>query len=205
MGAAQLQLRYTLAEYLAFEENQEGKYEYWRGQICAMAGASPMHNQICFNLIGILARQLPVGDCRGYSSDQKIWIEAAELNTYADVTIVCGEPQYHAEHHTLLVNPRVIVEVLSPSTAAYDRGEKWGCYQQLPSLTDYLLVAQDRAQIEHYTLSPDGSWRYVREAGPEGVITIASINCQIPLAEVYHGIEFPPPVPPRPPIQIVSE
>jgi Uma2 family endonuclease len=205
MGAAQPHPKYTLAEYLAFEERSEIKHEYLAGQIYAMAGASPAHNRICFNLAGALARRLEGGSCHGYTSDQKHWIEAAELSTYADLTIVCGEPQYHAEQRTLLLNPQVIFEVLSPSTAAYDRGDKWSCYQQLASLTDYLLVSQDRAQIEHYRLAPDGSWRYTRETGLEKAVTIASINGQLPLAEVYSGIEFLPPAPPRPPIQIVSE
>jgi Uma2 family endonuclease len=92
MGTAQPRLQYTLAEYLEFEQGRAQKCEYWRGQIYAMAGAGPAHKQICFNLAGVSARQLQGGGCRGYSSDQKIWIEAAELNTYADLTIVCGEP-----------------------------------------------------------------------------------------------------------------
>lgn len=204
MGTAQLDPQYTLAEYLAFEEHSEIKHEYLAGHIYAMAGASPEHNQIGFNLAAIIGRQLSGGQCRGYSSDQKIRIEAADLNTYADVTIVCGEPQYRPEDR-LLLNPSVIIEVLSPSTEAWDRGGKWTCYQQLPSLRGYLLVSQDRSQIEHYMLEPDGSWRYTRETGLASVVTIVSINCQLPLAEVYSGIEFPPHSPPRRPIQIVSE
>ncbi len=204
MGAAQPITRYTLEEYLAFEEQSEAKHEFWNGQIFAMAGASPSHNQICFTLAMIVGRQLS-SHCRGYSSDQKIQIETADLNTYADLTIVCGEPHYHPKHRTLLLNPRVIFEVLSPKTENYDRGEKWSCYQQLPSLTDYLLVAQDKAQIEHYTLTADGDWRYIRTVGLESVLTIASLNSQLLLGELYRGIEFPPPPPPRPLIQIVSE
>ncbi len=203
MGAALALPKFSLAEYLAFEAQRADKHEYWNGQIFAMAGASPAHNQICFTLAGIVGRQLS-GNCRGYSSDQKIWIEAADLSTYADLTIVCGEPQYHAKYPTLLLNPRVIFEALSPSTASYDRGEKWSCYQQLPALTDYLLVSQERAQIEHYSLTPDGDWRYVRTVGLEGVVTIDALNCQLPLSEIYRDIEFPPPSL-RPLIQIVNE
>ncbi len=204
MGAALALPQFTLEEYLAFEEQSEDKHEYWNGQIFAMAGASPAHNQICFTLAMLVGRQLS-SQCRGYSSDQKIRIEAADLNTYADLTIVCGEPTYHAKHRTLLLNPRVIFEVLSPKTENYDRGEKWSCYQLLPALTDYLLVAQDKAQIEHYTLMADGGWRYVSTVGLETVLTIAALNCQLSLGEIYRGIEFPPPPPPRPLIQIVSE
>jgi Uma2 family endonuclease len=204
MGAALALPQFTLEEYLAFEEQSADKHEYWNGQIFAMAGASPIHNQICFTLAMMVGRQLSSA-CRGYSSDQKIRIEAADLNTYADLTIVCDEPQYHARHRTLLLNPRVIFEVLSPATASYDRGEKWSCYQQLPSLTDYLLVEQGRAQIEQYILLPDGGWRYVRTVGLESTVTIASIECQLPLGEIYRGIEFPPSPPPRPLIHIVTE
>ncbi len=205
MGVAQPVLKYTLAEYLAYEEQRETKHEFYAGEIFAMAGASPAHNRLCFKLAGLLDSQLEGTSCVGYSADQKIWIEAAELNTYADLTIVCGQAQYHPTHSTLLTNPRVLFEVLSPSTMNYDRGEKWEFYQQLPSLTDYLLVWQDRPQIEHYSLQADGSWRYVRLVGMEQVLTIASINCQLSLADVYSGIEFPPPKSPRAPIQIVSE
>jgi Uma2 family endonuclease len=189
MGAALAVPRFTLEEILAFEEQSADKHEYWNGQIFAMAGASPAHSQICFTLAMMVGRQLR-GSCRGYSSDQKIRIEEADLNTYADLTIVYGEPNYHAKHRTLLLNPRVIFEVLSPATAAYDRGEKWSCYQQLPSLTDYLLVEQDRAQVEQYILLPDGGWRYVRTVGLENTVTIASIQCQLSLSEIYSGIEF---------------
>jgi Uma2 family endonuclease len=205
MGAAQPLLKYTLAEYLAFEERSETKHEYFAGEIYAMAGASPTHNRICFALAGLLYGQMAGSVCTGYSAYQKIWIEAAQLNTYADLTIVCGEPNYHPDHPTLLTNPRVLFEVLSPSTMNYDRGEKWEFYQQLPSLTDYLLVWQDRPQLEHYSLQSDESWRYVRTIGLEQIVTIASINCRLSLADVYSGIEFPPPKSPRPPIQIVFE
>jgi Uma2 family endonuclease len=204
MGAAQPQLRYSLTEYLTFEESREEKHEFWRGEIYAMAGASPAHNQITFNLTVAVGSGLAGSNCRGFSSDQRLWIESAQLSTYADLTIVYSESQYHEKYRTLLVNPRVIFEVLSPSTAAYDRGEKWECYQQLESLTDYLLVAQDRPQIEHYSLN-DGGWRYTREAGLEGIVTIASINTRLLLSEIYSGIQFPPPAPPRPSIQIVIE
>lgn len=206
MGAAQPQTTYTLVEYLDFEESSAEKHEYWQGQIYAMAGASPAHNQISFNLAGIIGQQLRGGDCRGYSSDQKIWIETVDVSTYADLTIVCGTPQYHAHYRTLLLNPKVIIEVLSPSTEAYDRGEKWACYQHLNSLTDYLLASQNRVQIEHYTrLSSEQPWHYFSETNPQRTINIASIDCRLPLIEVYAGIEFPSATHPRPPIQIVSE
>ncbi|MBL8204286.1 MAG: Uma2 family endonuclease [Blastocatellia bacterium] len=205
MGTAQPILKYTLAEYLAFEERSEMKHEYYAGDIYAMAGASPTHNQLCFNLGGLLFASLKGSECRGFTSDQKIWIEAAGLTTYPDLTIVCGQAQYDSEHLTLLTNPRLIVEVLSPSTMAYDRGEKWAFYQQLPSLQEYLMVWQDRPQIEQYSRQSDDSWRYLRVAGLEQTLTLASLSCELLLAEIYSGIEFPPPKSPRPPIQIVPD
>ena len=211
MGAAQPIVKYTLAEYLVFEEQSETKHEFYAGDIyamasaSAMAGASPAHNRICFTLNGLLFALLNDGDCIGYSADQKIWINAAQLNTYADLTIVCGQAQYDPDHPILLTNPRVIFEVLSPSTMNYDRGEKWEFYQQLPSLMEYLLVWQDRPQIEQYSRQPDGSWRYLRIVGLEEAVSLSSINCHLSLADIYGGIEFPPPKPPRPPIQIVAD
>ena len=203
MGLPQARLKYTLAEYMAFEARSAEKHEYLAGEIYAMAGASPAHNRLCFKLAGLLDGQLADSGCAGYSAGQKVRIKTADLNTYPDLTIVCGAPQYHPQEPLLLLNPRVIVEVLSPSTEAWDRGGKWMCYQQLESLTDYLLVSQDRMQIEHYALESDGAWRYSRDTNPAGIITIASINCRLRLAEVYQGIELPPPAPPRPSIEIV--
>jgi Uma2 family endonuclease len=203
MGLPQAQPKYTLAEYMAFEAQSVEKHEYLAGEIYAMAGASPVHNRLCFKLAGLLERQLAGSGCIGYSSDQKVRVEAADLNAYPDLTIVCGAPQYHPQEPMLLLNPHVIIEVLSPSTEAWDRGGKWMCYQQLESLTDYLLVSQERRQIEHYALEPGDAWRYVCETDPAGIITIDSINCRLPLAEVYQGIELPPPAPPRPPIEVV--
>ncbi len=205
MGAAQPVLKYTLAEYLAFEERSETKHEFYNGEIFAMAGASPAHNRICFKLAGLLDHQFEGGNCVGYTSDQKIWIESAQLNTYADVTIVCGQAQYDPDYPILLTNPRVIFEVLSPSTMNYDRGEKWSFYQQLLPLMEYLLVWQDRPQIEQYSRQSDNSWRYLRTVGLEETVTLSSIECLLSLAEIYSGIEFPPPKSPRPKIQIVSE
>jgi Uma2 family endonuclease len=205
MGAAQPSLKYTLAEYLAFEERSETKHEYYAGDLYAMAGASPTHNRLCFKLASLLDRQIEGRNCIGFSSDQKIWIEAAQLTTYADLTIVCGEAQYDPEHPILLTNPHVIIEVLSPSTMAYDRGEKWEFYQQLPSLMEYLLVWQERPQIEQYSRQPDGSWRYLRIVGLAEMVTLSSIKGPLSLAEVYSGLEFPPPSSARPTIQIVSE
>jgi Uma2 family endonuclease len=113
---------------------------------------------------------------------------------------VCGEPRFHEKHKTVLLNPRVLIEVLSPSAEAYDRGDKWTYYQLIPSLTDYVLVAQHRAQIEHYALDSDGSRRYTSETNTTSEVVIASINCRVPLAEVFGQIKFPS-APSRLPIQ----
>ncbi|MFN0119702.1 MAG: Uma2 family endonuclease [Blastocatellia bacterium] len=203
MGAAQPLSSYSLAEYLAYEERIDDRHEFLAGQIYAMAGGSPEHNRICFNLGVSVGRRLTGSACHGYSPDQRIWIAEAELSTYADLTIVCGEPQFHAQYRSLLLNPRVIFEVLSPGTAAYDRGEKWGLYQLLPSLTDYVLISQHTSQIEHYVLEADGSWRYKRET--DGAIRLDAIHAGLPFAEIYDGLVFPSPTLTRPPIRIVPE
>lgn len=186
-------LHFTAEEYLAFERAAEMKHEYLDGQIYAMAGASPQHNQICFNLAGELRPQLKGRPCRGFSSDQKTSTDPADLFSYPDLTIVCGEPKFHDEQQDVMLNPTVIIEVLSPTTEAYDRGEKFARYRQLKSLSDYILVAQDKACIEHYIRQPGKRpWLYIVETDLSAKIWIASIKCELKLADVYDLVEFPP-------------
>ena len=200
-GNTQTDPRYTLNEYLAFEETSEIKHEFIDGRVYAMAGGTFDHNLISNSLAVTVGRQLRAG-CRGLSSDQKIYIESADEVTYADLSIVCGDPSFAGNTTVLLTNPRVIFEVLSPSTEKWDRNGKWTLYQMIPSLTDYVLVSQDTAQIDHYTRADGGRWLYQRVAGINGELTISSIGCTLPLVEIYDGIELQA-EPARPPIQIV--
>jgi Uma2 family endonuclease len=185
-------------EYLAFERDSDRKHEYLDGLIYAMAGSSPEHSTISVNIAEIVTRQLRGTPCRPFSSDMRVrCIPLAPqakgrqgLFAYPDFIVVCGDPAYHDEHHDVLVNPVLIVEVLSPSTEAYDRDEKVRRYRELASFTDYLLVSQDRYCVEHHSKAGDGSWTTTRETDLSKTVPVESIGCTIPLREVYEWVEL---------------
>jgi Uma2 family endonuclease len=201
MSLPQSQLvRYTVEEYLALERESEERHEYLDGEIYAMAGESPDHGAICTNLVVELGSQLRGTPCQVFSKDTKVRSGPAPkpfqspkgLYSYPDVLVVCGEMKFHDEHRDVLLNPTVIIEVLSPTTEAFDRGEKWARHQTwLPSLTEYLLVSQSKPLIEHYRRQPDGGWLYSSVNGLEGSVSLASIGCTLRLADVYDRIVFP--------------
>ena len=181
----------TPAEYLELERRAEYKSEYFQGEMFAMAGASPRHGLIALNLGGELRQQLKQRPCRVYSSDVRLRVTPTGLYTYPDVMVVCGEPQFADDQKETVLNPAVIIEVLSPSTRDYDRGQKFQHYRTLPSLIEYLTVAQDAPHIEHYTRQPDNRW-LLAEFGDQGQsVQLTSIHCVLPLAEIYHKIEWP--------------
>jgi Uma2 family endonuclease len=160
----------SVAEYLEWERARPDKHEYHRGEVFAMAGGSPRHNFLA-NAVGAELRAALRGKgCHVLSSDQQISARRDERYVYADAVVVCGKVELEAGTSDVLANPTVIVVVLSRSTAAYDRGEKWDAYQRLPSLADYLLVSQTAKQIEHYQRQEDGAWRYCRLEGGDQVV-----------------------------------
>jgi Uma2 family endonuclease len=190
---------YTIDQYLAIERKSEERHYYLDGEIYAMAGESPAHGDISTNLVMLLASQMRGTPCRVRSKDTKVRsgaiLSAGEttrgLFSYPDVVVICGEPEYHDNLRDVVLNPKAIVEVLSESTEAFDRGEKFTRFQLWnPSLTDYLLVSQDRPQIEYYTRQTDGSWSYRLTTGLEASVAIGSIGCTLRLADVYERIEF---------------
>jgi Uma2 family endonuclease len=189
---------YTPEEYLVFERASESKHEYLDGVIYAMAGSSAEHSTICVNLSAIITRQLRGTACRPFSSDIKVHCRPLTASStrkrglfaYPDFVVVCGTPLYHDEHPDVLVNPTLIVEVLSTATEAYDRGEKFLRYQELASCTDYLLVSQRYPCLEHYARQPGGQWLLTIERRLTGSLFMASLNCCLPLAEVYEWITF---------------
>lgn len=196
MALPQSKIRFTPEEYLRFERASETKHEYIDGYIYAMAGGSPPHNRICFNTIGELHIQLKDGECFGFTSDQKIRTDPQDLFSYPDITIVCGEPIFHDSYKDVILNPKVIIEVLSPSTEGRDRVEKFARYRQIKTLTDYILIAQDRASIEHFVRQRGKrQWLYSLETGLAAEVQIASLKCQLKLADIYRRIQFPPPKP----------
>jgi Uma2 family endonuclease len=179
---------FTIEQYLALERNADYKSEYLHGQIFAMAGGSPEHNKIGFNLSGILHARFRGGPCGGYTSDQKVL--AGGLVTYPDVTVVCGEPRFMDERRDVLTNPTLIVEVLSDSTEAWDRGEKFVLYETVETLREYVLVSQKRPLIERYLRQGDGTWVLLRAAGLQATIRLESVGCDLKLADVFEGVKF---------------
>jgi Uma2 family endonuclease len=191
---------YTVDEYLTIEAESEERHEYLDGHIFAMAGESGEHGDISVNIVASLANQLKGKPCRARTKDTKVRSGPTPkgrqstngLYSYPDIVVVCGEPEYHDAFTDVLLNPTVIVEVLSPATEAFDRGEKFARYQAWnATLTDYLLVTQDQPQIEHYTRQADNSWSYQRHTGLASQVAIPSIQCTLKLADVYDRIAFP--------------
>lgn len=182
----------TPEQYLEIERQAEYKSEYHAGQMFAMAGASREHNVITGNIIRRLGNALDGRPCETYPSDMKVLVSAGGLYTYPDVSVACGEPQFLDRQGDVLLNPLVIVEVLSASTEAYDRGAKFALYQRLDSLQEYLLVSQDKARVEKYLRQPDGRWLYSRTDGLEGEVSLEALGCHLPLSEVYDRVQFAP-------------
>lgn len=186
-----LRLRtFTEDEYLDLERKAKYKSEFIEGQIYAMAGSSPSHSLITANVIIALGLQLRGNQCRVYSNDLKVRIGRAGNYYYPDLTVACGQLQYHDEHQDVVLNPSIVVEVLSPATEADDRGRKWIHYQQIESLTDYIMVSQSEPFIEHYSRQSDGGWRYESCSDLTGVVTIHSIGYELSLTDVYQNIDF---------------
>lgn len=200
MSLPQTQPRYSVEEYLALEREAEERHEYLDGQICAMAGESPQHGDICVNLIGELRAQLKGTPCRVWTKDAKVCsgptIKSHRtkkgLFSYPDLVVVCGEPQFLDEHRDVLINPTVIIEVLSPTTESFDRGAKFWRYRtHLATLTDYILVSQDFPFVDHFRRQSDDEWVLATADDIEGGINIASIDCTLRLSEVYDRVSFP--------------
>lgn len=179
----------TEAEYLAIERAAEVKSEFYGGEMFAMAGATPRHNEVKENLIGELYGRLKGGRCRTYSSDQRVKVDRTGLYTYPDLVIVCGKPEFAPNDPDTLVNPQVVIEILSKTTESYDRGKKFQHYKRLPSVQEYVLVSQDRIQIERLVRQPDETWVLTTFDDPAGEFALATVPVRVPLADVYRGVE----------------
>lgn len=202
MSLPQRELQSTVAAYLAAERETEERNEYLDGFIYRMAGESPEHGAICTNLTASLHTQLLGTPCQVFSKDTKVrsgplperFNSTKGLFSYPDVVVVCGKLQLLDEHRDVLLNPTIIIEVTSPTTEQFDRTEKWMRYQRwLPTLSDYILVAQTRPVIEHYQRAEENRWTYTA-VSESGSLLIPSIECRLVLAEVYDRVEFPAPI-----------
>jgi Uma2 family endonuclease len=206
--ASQPKTTYTPEMYLEMDRRSDLKNEYFNGEIFAMTGASREHNLITFNISVLLGPQLKGRQCEAYANDMRVKVSSSRLYTYPDIVVVCPVPIFDGKDTDTLTNPTVIIEVLSKSTEAYDRGEKSVHYRRLDSLSEYLLVSQDKSHIEHFVRQPNNRWLLSEADGLEAVINLTSINCQLAMAEVYDKVELEAPnkeplddaldLPPRP-------
>jgi Uma2 family endonuclease len=194
--ASQPKRYYTPEEYLALERAADYKSEYVAGEIFAMAGASEDHNTIAGNIFRLLGNQFQGRPCLVYISDMRVQVAATGMYTYPDVVAVCGPREFADAHRDTLLNPAVIIEVLSPSTEAYDRGAKAAYYRRLPALAEYVLVAQDQMHVEHYVRQGAG-WLLTEVGAPDDILRLPALDAALPLAAIYANVEFPPDIAPR--------
>ena len=189
MEAVAAQAFFTPEEYLARERKAMTKSEYRNGQIHAMPGASRKHNLITGNTLVELHLQLRNRECEVYPSDMRVKVSSTGTYTYPDVVVVCDEPRFGDTHFDTLLNPTVLIEVLSPSTAAYDRGDKFAAYQKLDSLSEYVLISQDAVRVEHY-LRQEQEWDLTEFRSLADVFSLVSIDCELSLQAIYAKINF---------------
>lgn len=179
--------KYTPEEYLALEDEAELRSEYEDGEIVQMAGGSLDHSQITANVARFAGNKI-AENCRSISSEVKIWVEAIGKFYYPDVTIICSEPKFLRKRTDTITNPTLIVEVLSDSTEAKDRGEKFFAYQTLETLKEYVLVSQNKAVVEQFIKQMDGSWKYLATIGLESSVKLESIGVELILQEIYQKV-----------------
>lgn len=189
MGLAKPKKTFTPEEYLEIERGSETRHEYIDGEIFEMAGANKRHNRISTNVIRLLDNQLLDRDCNIYGSDMRIKIQPAEKYTYPDVVAICGEEIFADETEDTLLNPILIVEVLSKSTEAYDRGAKFEYYQTIESFQEYVLIAQEPYRVEQFVRKDKNVWTYFEFRRAEDIVKLNSIDCEISLRDIYHKIE----------------
>src|SRR5947207_10004307 len=189
--SAQTKPRYTLEEYFELERKSEERFEYSNGEVFCMSGVSEEHAEIETNLIVSLKSRLRTRGCRVFPANIRIKVPSAPPYRYADLSALCGEAQFEEIGGVdALVNPQLIVEVLSPSTEAYDRGDKFTHYKSIPTLSEYLLVAQHRPHVTHLYKQADGTWIYAEANDLAATLELASLDCDLPLNEIYRGVSF---------------
>jgi Uma2 family endonuclease len=190
MALAQNSPRLSEADYLRLERQAEHKSEYLDGEIFAMAGGTRAHSLIAGNVIAELRNLLKATDCVAYNADLRVKVEATGLLTYPDVSVVCGEQRFLDEQEDTLLNPGVIIEVLSDSTEAYDRGKKFENYRQIPTCREYLLVGQKEPRVDQFIRQSNGEWTLKEAAGLSGEISVPALGVVLRLAEVFAKVKF---------------
>jgi Uma2 family endonuclease len=187
----QPQRYYTLDEYLALERESEVRYEYWNGEVFAMSGGTLHHDRIMGNVFDLLRRQLRPKGCEVFTNNMQIKVPAVPPYRYTDGSVVCGQVEIERfNNNELLLNPLLLWEVLSPSTEAYDRGDKFTYYKSIPSFCEYLLIAQHRPHITHYVKQHDTMWTYEEVNDLSASLILPAIDCTLVLRDVYREVDF---------------
>jgi Uma2 family endonuclease len=180
----------TPEEYLRIERAAEYRSEYFAGEMFAMAGGSPRHCLLQANILGELRSALKGRPCTAYSCDLRIRVSASGLYTYPDASVICGDLQFADQRRDTVLNPTLLVEILSDSTEAYDRGKKFNHYRKLESLREYLLISQDDPVVERYLRNPDNTWTLTAVKGLDQSLLLPSIGVTLSLAEVFDKVDF---------------
>ncbi len=183
--------RMSPVEFLEWERQQESKHEYFAGEVVAMSGGAYRHSALAANTTGALIRGLRGTGCRTLQSDMRIWFDTRESFVYPDVSVVCGPPDFYDDRQDTITNPTLVVEVLSPSTERYDRGEKFLGYQSVPSLKEYVMVSQEKRLIEQYVRGGN-TWRYVAWLPETQHVELKAVPAVLKFDELYEGVEIPP-------------
>jgi len=184
--------RLSPEEYLDLDRAADQRSEYWNGEMFALSGGSVAHATIVTNLVVSLAGGLRGGTCRVFSTDLRLRVSATGLYTYPDVLVICGQIAFADDRNDTVLNPKLLVEVLSPSTQDYDRGRKFAHYRALPSLEEYVVVAQDRPHVEQFVREDLNRWTLTDTDGLDALLFFRSIGCSAALREVFDGVELPP-------------
>jgi Uma2 family endonuclease len=181
---------YTPEEYLQLEAKAAYKSEYRDGEIVPITGGTTNHNEIALNLAATLKLSLRRQNYRVYIGDVRLWIPRYRQYTYPDVMVVQGQPIYTGSNATTITNPQIIVEVLSPSTQNYDQGDKFMYYRSIPEMQEYILIDQNQFYVMQHSKTPEGKWLMSEYEGHEAVLTLSAIEFQIPLSDLYEGVDF---------------
>lgn len=204
MSNLAVEKKYSLEEYVEMEVASEERLEFYDGYVWSMAGASPGHETIVVNMSTALTNQLRGRSCRTFSSNLRLKVPEYPPYRYPDLSALCGEPIYEEiEGLQMLVNPNLIVEVLSKSTAEFDRGDKFTYYKSIESFTEYLLISQDRPNVIHYIKQDEKTWLQREYNDIEETFYLESLDCEISLEDIYLNIKFKPPEKPKHPLEII--
>lgn len=188
--AAQPRTGMSVEEYLAFERASAEKHEYRDGEIVALIGASYRHNAIVGNVFTSLRTRLRDSSCRVNFSDLRVQIPGERFYTYPDLTVVCGPPRFSDDRQDTLLNPQIIIEVISLPTQGYDHGEQFRHYRSIESLREYVLIEQESQRIEHFVRQANDLWLFSDTIGTDATLILPTLDCAIPLAEIYEDVVF---------------